>query len=273
MTEDTQALARGLTVLELLAVNGPLTLARLHELSKLPKSTLRRILLTLVERNFVRRSLSDDRYRLVVTLPIISPEPQSPGAARLISAVFPNALRLTRQINWPSDIHLREHHWMRIVDSTRSASSARVFQGHSDRRVHLFGSASGIACLSTLNLGEVFDLFNDPDLGKAWSPDRIDLSWKDYERILIETRARGYGTRQGVYLGETSLDDKLAAIAVPLMRRGQALGALTVLYPRGLMPEAEFAEAYLAPLVEAARDCEAALAERVNDFETVAFGL
>lgn len=259
MTEQNIALSRGLTTMELLAVNGPMTLARLNEVSGLPKSTLRRVLLTLIERGFVRRSLSDDRYRLLITLPMVSPEPQSAGSARFVSAVFPHALALTRRINWPSDIHLRENHWMRIVDSTRSAGSSQIFHGQSDRRVHLFGSASGIACLATLNLGEVYDMFKNPDLGALWSPERIGVDWTQYEQILMETRARGYGVRLGVYLGETTLDDKLAAIAVPVMRQGHAAGALTVLYPRKLMPEDEFAKTYLSPLKEAAKDCGASL--------------
>lgn len=108
-------------------------------------------------------------------------------------------------------------------------------------------------------MGEVYDLFNDPNLGEQWAPARIGLTWNDYERCLMEARARGYGMRLAVYLGETTLDDKLAAIAVPLRNKGRAVGALTVLYPRGLMAEVEFAETYLAPLREAAQACEAEL--------------
>ena len=259
MTDDNIALSRGLTVIELLAVHGSLSLARLNELSGIPKSTLRRLLLTLSNRNFIRRSDATDKYRLLVTLPMLSPEPQSPGSAALVSAVFPHALALTKQISWASDIHMMERHWMRIVDSTRMASASPIFLGKTDRRVHLFGSAAGMACLATLNMGEIYELFSSPDLDRLWSPSRVGLDWPSYEKIIQETRDRGYGTRQGIYLGETTLDDKLASIAVPVRKGGRAIGALTLLYPRNLMPEATFAEAYLPALQDAARSAEADL--------------
>lgn len=262
MLNENIAVSRGLTVIELLATHGSLSLAKLHDVSGLPKSTLRRVLLTLIGRNFVHRSLSDNKYRLLVTLPMLSPQPQSLGTAALVSAAFPRAIALTNSINWPTDIHVMEKQWMRIVDSTRSASASPIFLGKTDRRVHLFGSATGLACLSTFDLEKVHEIFTKPIKNKLWAPQRLGLSWQDYKAELIKTRERGYGSRLGLYLGETSLDDKLAAIAVPIHRRGKIKGAISLVYPRGLMTEATFAESYLPQLQNTAREIE-------GDLETI----
>lgn len=261
MVKENHSISKGLDLIEIMARDGPCSLARLHELSGIPKSTLRRILLTLETRKFARRSLADGKYRLTVNLPMLSREPVSSPWASLLEATFSHTLELTRRINWPSDIHVREDPWMRIMDSTRAVSAFSLFQGRPDRRVHLFGSATGVACLAHEQIGEVYKLFHDPNIEAIWSPRRIGLVWQKFEQTLLETKARGYGTRLSQHLGETTLDDKLNAIAVPLIHADRAVGGISILFPKDLMSAEEFASEFLPDLRQTAKSAEKDLAK------------
>lgn len=127
MLKENRSLERGLIVLETLARHRAMSLSDVHRKTGLPKSTLRRLLATLVSRRFVRRSLSDNLYRATVTLPDISIEPVPPGLSLVADIGLTHALELTKKIGWPSDIHILERHWMRIVESTRLASPFSLY--------------------------------------------------------------------------------------------------------------------------------------------------
>lgn len=58
--------------------------------------------------------------------------------------------------------------------------------------------------------------------------------------------------RASQYHGETPLADKLNAIACPVFRANSAMGALALLWPRGFLPPARFAEIHFEKLKEAA---------------------
>ena len=58
-TLENRSLDRGLTILERLSADGAGSLQALHTATGLAKSTLRRLLSTLVQRKILRRSLAD----------------------------------------------------------------------------------------------------------------------------------------------------------------------------------------------------------------------
>lgn len=259
MLKANRSLERGLIVLETLAGHRAMSLAEIHRETGLPKSTLRRLLATLASRRFVRRSISDKLYRAMVTLPDISIEPVAPGLALIADVGLTHALELTKKIGWPSDIHVFEKRWMRIVESTRSISPFSLYRGQVDRRVNVFASAAGSACLSCVDEHQVLELFSDDTLEIRFRPIRFGLTWESLQTHLKTVRELGYGVRLPSYSGETVLNDKLAAISVPLRRHGQVSGAVSLLWPRVLMPASEFAEMYLEDLTETAARIEADL--------------
>ena len=58
MLKENRSLDRGIEILETLAREGAMSLADLHRATGLPKSTIRRLLQTLIARKIVRRSLT-----------------------------------------------------------------------------------------------------------------------------------------------------------------------------------------------------------------------
>ena len=99
--------------------------------------------------------------------------------------------------------------------------------------------------------------------GKA--DDQLAHEPKRLERILAETRRKGYGTRDagfvGGFYGALPQDDGLAAIAVPLLGRTRLHGAINILWIKTAFSEEEFAARHLGALQAAAHDIVAALQE------------
>ncbi|QDL93999.1 helix-turn-helix domain-containing protein (plasmid) [Paroceanicella profunda] len=251
-TLENRSLDRGITLMEILARGGSCSLAELHAASGLPKSTIRRLLGTLIARRIVRRSLSDGRYRINITLPMSTGAPIPPGLAGLVDLSLPLALALTRRVRWPSDIHVVDGTRMQIVESTRPASPFHIYPGRVNRWLNIFGTASGTACLAAMSPEAVMEVHRLTEGDETWGLARFGLCVEAYLDILAATRARGYAIRLSAYLGETVFDDGLAAIAVPLLERGRPLGALTLIWPRPHLDHARFASEHLDALRDTA---------------------
>lgn len=84
-----------------------------------------------------------------------------------------------------------------------------------------------------------------------------------YMDEIEQARQCGYGARLHHYLGETVLDDSLAAIAVPLQKYGLTIAAITLLWPRNYLSPEAFAASYLKSLSSSANAIMAEL-EAIN---------
>jgi IclR family mhp operon transcriptional activator len=253
MTElSNRSLDRGIVVLESLARNGASSLAALHKDTGIAKSTIRRLLATLISHRLVRRSVSDKLYRVTIALPAGAGESAPQEMSGLIDVAMPRAAELTRQVEWPSDIHVLDGPCMRIIDSTRPLSPFHMYRGIINRRINLFGSATGVAVLAAHSDRQIreFDAITRGNMSLGLA--RFGVNFERYMSEIEAARARGYGTRLGVYRGETVLDDGLAAIAVPIFVQGEPNAAISLLWPRAFQDAKGFAQAHLGPLKETA---------------------
>jgi len=80
---------------------------------------------------------------------------------------------------------------------------------------------------------------------------RLGMKPRDLLAVVRRTRQAGYAVRVRQYRGETPLADTLNAIACPVFRVETAVGALAMLWPKGFLSPARFAEIHLARLKEA----------------------
>lgn len=245
---ENRSLDRGITVLECLAQGGAMSLHQLHQATGLAKSTLRRLLSTLVARRIIRVGLGDKLYRTNIALPDLSPVTLSPRAARLVDAAMPHMIELTRKIGWPSDLHLFDGDHMRVVESTRALSPYHIYKGSIDIGVSVFGSAGGRAFLSALPHDEleriVMRIGDHPEFGLK----RLNLNQATLDKALQTVRGRGYAIRDMHYPPVTTRDDRLQVIAVPLYSEARSVGALTLMWARGYLDHEEFAANYLSDL-------------------------
>lgn len=262
---ENRSLDRGIQVLEVLARNGPCPLFRLHQQTGLPKSTLRRLLATLVQHNFVRLGLDDGCYRANISLPWASGLALPTVAARLVSAALPHMVELTQTIEWPSDLLIFRRDRMVIVESTRPLSPFSLYRAMIDFEVSLFWTAGGLAYLSTLPSETVVQIMRDLSGNERWGPKRFGLTERGFLAELAQIRRQGYATRRPGYTGETIGDDGLHAIAVPILEEGVAFGALTICWIRKFMTPQRFAKSHLGRLQTTAQAITEALHRRPVD--------
>lgn len=248
MLKENRSLDRGLIVLQTLAQHSALSLSDIHRATELPKSTLRRLLATLVARRFVRRSISDKLYRIAITLPDFSAQTVPPGLALVADIGLKHVLDLTKAIAWPSDIHILHKNWLQIVETTRTVSPFSLYNVQIDLRVNLFGSATGTACLAEMDEQYVRELYDDESVQPMLRPSRFDLSWEQLQAHLHKVREQGFGERLPNFRGQVTTDDRLSAMALPLHNEGELCGAISLLWPRNYMAPKEFADLFLHDL-------------------------
>lgn len=248
MALENRSLERGLMVLEALSRRNALSLAELHRETGLAKSTLRRLLGTLVARRAVRRSLADGLYRSNVVMPVSAAVELPVATGPFADRAMPHLLELTGKVSWPSDLHMVAGDRMVIVDSTRPASPFHLYPGRIHRELNIFGAASGMAALSAMPGAQVARVAARTAGDQTWGLARFAMTLEGYGAQLEDSRRRGYGIRLPAYTGETVLDDRLWAIAVPVFRDVEVTGAITLIWPRVFNSIAAFAGDHLAEL-------------------------
>lgn len=249
---ENRSLDRGITIIEILARTGANTLADLHRESGLPKSTIRRLLGTLQTRRLVRRSLLDKKYRNNITLPASVEAPFPKDLALYVDIALPILSELTRIIEWPSDVQIIDGYTMRLIDSTRPLSPFHLYRGVVNRTLNIFGTAAGQVCLAAMSPAKVREFIVETMGDKTFGLDRFGVTEAALFEELEKIRVRGYGIRNAKYMGETVLDDGLAAIAVPILKNDEPMGAITLLYPRRLAAPSFMASDFLEQLKTAA---------------------
>ena len=248
-----RSLDRGLTVLEVLTRPGPATLAELHRATGLPKSSLRRLLATLIARGVVHRSHQDGRYRSVIAMPGAGFAPGAGQDARFVTLAWPHLQALTLEIGWPSDLQVPREHAMQMIESARALTPYKLWQGRIGTLINMFGAASGRAYLAALPANEALALFrrlaDEPVLG----PGRFRMDEAGFRSMLATTRARGHALREPGYGGEVLAHDGLAALALPILFHGRPVGTINTTWLRDSLSAPAFAQRYL-PRIRACRD-------------------
>lgn len=252
-----RSLERGITVMEILARSGEATLADLHRESGIPKSTIRRLLGTLMTRRIVRRSLADQKYRINITMTTGVEAPVPKGAGLLVDVAIPVLSEHTRKVGWPSDVQIIDGISMRIIDSTRPLSPFHLYRGVIHRAVNIFGSATGQACMAAMPDSRIEALLDQASGDPQFGFENFATSREALLAEVRKTRERGYGTRLRQYHGSTPIKDGLMAIALPVRRFREVFGAISLLFPRGLTSPEAMARKHL--------DTLRAAADRISD--------
>jgi IclR family transcriptional regulator, mhp operon transcriptional activator len=248
---------RALDVLETLVERGPAGLHQLHSATGLSKSTLRRLLATLVHRRFVRQGISDGMYRSNVATPRGINTELTVRIGRLVEVARPHMLALTQHVRWPSDLHIYANGRMRILESTHGLSPFGRSSGFMiDSELNLFAAASGLAFLASRHDEFALRLANELESDEFWSMSRFGLTPSRLVAELRKVRRAGFATRR-VTQGR---QDGSNAIAVTIVEGDCSVGALTISWRGQLMSAEEFAAQHLAALQSTARAISDALA-------------
>lgn len=245
---QVRALDRGLSVLEFLGERGPSSLQQIHAGTGLPKSSLRRLLATLVRRRFIRVGLSDGMYRCNIATPRGVNAQDSVRIGRLVEVARPHMLLLTQEIKWPNDLHIFTNGRMRIIESTHGQSP---FPGHGvdvETELNMFAAASGLAYLACLEDGEAVAILDACRADEFASPERYGVTQHGLVQSLATVREAGYAQRRTSQIRR----DNRRAIAVAIRERARPVGALAIAWPKELMDADAFAATHLPALMDAA---------------------
>ena len=181
-------------------------------------------------------------------------------------AAAPVLDRLCQRISWPSDLMVPAGDHMVIAETSQTQTPFLIKAGGIGSRINWLLSAVGRAYLAYCADKERDEVLRN--LLKSERPeDRLAREPKRMERILVETRQRGYGIRDPGFAGGfygAQQDDGLAAIAVPLLGRRRVHGAINILWVRTAYTVEDFAGRHLADLQDAAREIVGSMTSLTN---------
>ncbi len=259
-----RSLARGLQVIDALRKSPIASLTEIYEATRIPKPTLLRILHTLDRAGMVSRRLGDGRYRLSTSTGVVKKRDRYD---RIAEAAAPVMIRLCEKVEWPSDLFVPAGECMERRESSKPHSPF-VFQAERrpgadvGRRVGWLMTGVGrayLACCSEKEREGILKRLRKHDRPEDWlarDPRRL-------ERILAETRKRGFATRDPSFTGGSyegpPYDDGLAAIAVALCDGTRVHGSMNILWIKTAFTVEQFAARHLADLKDAAREIAASL--------------
>ncbi len=247
-----RSLQRGLQVVHLLEEHGRMTLQDLHFFSGLPKATLLRVLATLEEQGWTKRTLGDQSYRL--SFDAVSMGSKLLPDTELMELAAPVLDQLCQRVFWPSDIAVFTGMTMQIMETSRRQAPFLINRKVMGIKPHVLFSALGRVYLANCpeaERREIIQRLQNSNLRE----DRTARNEKWLQRLLEETRQQGYGVREpGYWTSATEVGSDLSAIAVPVFIGKEVKACINLLWPEGLMTVPQFAERYLPQLAGAATD-------------------
>lgn len=251
--KTVRGLSRGLLLLKLLnKFDSGATPDLLAEFSGLHRTTVtvRRLLETLQEEGFVRRSRSDDSFRLTINVRQLSDGFRD---EHWISALATPLLgELLREVQWPTDITTLDVDAMVVRETTHRFSRLSFHRAMVGRRLPLLLTASGLTWLAFAPDAERDAIVSmlaarpEAEYQLAREPERLAA-------ILARTRQNGYGENFRSWRQE----EKIASIAVPVCSQQRVIGCLNLVYIASAMTIEQAAQKHLPALQRVARQIEA----------------
>lgn len=257
--KTVRGLTRGLNLLSTLnRIDGGASTARLAELVGLHRTTVRRLLETLQAEGYVRRSDSDDSYRLELKVRELS---EGFRDEQWISAsAAPLLAELLQEVVWPSDLTTLDVDAMVVRETTHRFSRLSFHRSMVGRRLSLLHTAAGLTYLAYCPDAEREQLIDmlarraDEEYQLAREPAKL-------ENLLLRTRHKGFGENYKNWIQE----EKVAAIAVPVHSGERLLGCLSLIYMAPAMTIEQAADRYLGNLRRTADKIEAELATTTDN--------
>jgi IclR family mhp operon transcriptional activator len=258
--ETIRGLERGLQVLQFLQSSPISSLHDLHVATGISKPSLLRILNTLEKSHMVSRRLGDGRYRVSANITQVAP--RRARHDRIAEAATPVLDKLCQKISWPSSVLAPAGECMEIAETSQTHSPYFTPISLIGLRVNWLLSAVGRAYLAFCPAKELEGILQR--LVKSNNPEnRLARDRKALDRVLMETRQRGYGIRAPTFGGEhyshPPKDDGLAAIALPLLDRDRVHGSINIMWIKTAFTIEEFAARHLGDLKAAATEIVSAM--------------
>lgn len=195
-----QVVSRSLQILSAMnAAPGPHNVLELNRRTGISRQAIYRILDTLSELGYVRTEA--DGFQLTHLVRTLSRGFDEESWVNEIAS--PVMRDLQREIVWPTDLATHLNTAMYLRETTRRFSPWTIDRAAVGLRLPMLTSATGQAYLSFCSLGERTAIV--ASLARSSAPEDAAARDRRYvEKIIRETRRKGYGERHGGLIPETS---------------------------------------------------------------------
>lgn len=250
------AVLRGLDVLAATSrLRGRATLAEIHRLTGLDKSTILRMLETLEHAGFVVRDDERRSYQVTGKTLLLSGGYDRHRAVGTIVAPALAGFRTT--VGWPSDVALFDHDSMLVVETSREPGPM-FLNRQPGYRAPVLGTSLGLAYMAFCD-----DAERRPFLARAAAD---PAPWNDLARdpglaeaAFAAIRSRGHAAMSPAY-GKREYDGLISSIGVPIMLGGRVFAAMNTLFLLNALTPERAVELLLPPLQATADRLAAELA-------------
>lgn len=242
-----QGLSRGLALLHAInrAAKGWASIAELSAETGLHRTTVRRLLETLQNEGYVRRSASDDSYRLNHKVRQLS---DGFTDDEWISEIANPVLgELLKKLVWPSDLCTLDGDCMLVRETTHRFSPLSFHRAMIRQRMPILFTSAGRAWLAFCQEEQRQQVLNLIRQGKDEQA-AFARNEKLLEALIDKVRAQGYGSNEG----EWNAQEKISALAVPIFHHEQVIATLNVVFLRKALSLAEAARQFVPELQAAA---------------------
>lgn len=249
--DTVRSAARVLQVLESVSIRGTVDLAGLQETTELPKSTIVRLLHTLIEAGYVRQVSRLGAYTL--TERVVRLSAGFTHADGVVAIARSHLHRFTATYKWPVGIATYHRGALRLRYGTYDRSPMTTNIPILDRRMPMFATAHGrvyFAFCSETERKLILETLRK-------SPHAINLLARDQRSlraIIRDVRAKGYSLRT------VMPRDRISGLAVPVLNRDIVVATISMRFFRSAMTPAEAVSSHLKPM----QDLAAAIAADFN---------
>lgn len=248
--KQVRSLKRGLDVLAALNAENGASVQRISARAGLHRATVYRILETLLTLGYVRKSGSDDSYRLNLKVRELSDG--FDDDAWVSATAAPRMGALLRDVIWPTDLTTYDVDAMVIRETTHRFSPFSIHHAMVGKRLPVLSSAAGRAYLAFCPPRERATILGT--LAAAESPERRAASDLAAVAHMVRlTREQGFGASVG------EVDKRMSAIAVPIHWSGRVLACLGMVFFTSSLSVTKAGEQYAPALKRAAEEIEKAL--------------
>lgn len=241
--KNVRALHRGLDLLAALNRLNGASVEVLAQSTGIHRTTVRRLLETLLQLGYVERSSARENYRLTLSVRRLSDGFDDDA---WVSAVAGPALRaLHQKILWPTNVATYDYDAMLIRESSHRYSPFAIHHSLVGQRLPMLRTALGQAYVSFCPERERREIIGILKSGSG--PDAAFARDAAFVREIVRrTRSNGYAGKTG------DQEKRIAAIAVPVMRGERVFACINAVFYRSAIALPKAAAKFVEPLQEAA---------------------
>ena len=248
--KPVEAVLRGLEVLRVLNRTNPATVRTIHWETAIDKSTIVRMLETLIHAGYVTRDAVSSTYRVTGrVLQLGTGFIRYDKAAEACAEILAN---FREAQGWPSDFVIHDDDAMILVQTSREAGSFK-FNRNSGFRAPMLTTSVGKAYLGSCSPEEADAILSRVAARTIKMPSRQAIL-----RSLETVRKLGYAIMDEGY-SQREYKGKIWAMAVPVQKSGRTFGALNMMFLKQSVTQESAVENYLEPLQIAAAEIAGAL--------------